>query len=95
VKCEKKKWGKILKCLDDSYYTYLLFPFHSRFTSFTEKKNFFLENLSDEQKWQLYKQYIFFHYVSYYKIYPEVSKVEILKYYEKRESEEKSKNQSN
>jgi hypothetical protein len=94
VKCEKMKRGKILKCLNNSYDTYLLFPFHSRFTSFTEKKLFFLENMSDEQKWELFKQHIFFHYVSYFKIHPEVSKAEILKYYEKRESEERSKKQS-
>ena len=81
----------ILKRLGDCYIAYQLFPFTERYNRFKEKKRYFLEGLSQDQINSEYHKFIFFHYASFNKVYPKVSKQEIIKYYERRKSEVPSK----
>lgn len=77
----------ILKRLGDCYIAYQLFPFKERYNCFRENKYYFLEGLSQEQIYEEYHKFIFFHFAAFHKVYPKVSKKEIIKYYERRKSE--------
>jgi hypothetical protein len=76
----------ILKGLGNCYIAYQLYPFKERYNRFKEKKWFFLEDLSEDKIHEEYHQFIFFHFALWHKIYPKVSKQEILEYYERRKS---------
>jgi hypothetical protein len=76
----------ILKRLGDCYIAYQLYPFKERYNRFKEKKWYFLEGLNDDQIDKKYHQYIFFHFALWHKIYPQVSKQEIIEYYVRRKS---------
>lgn len=77
----------ILKRLGDCYIAYQLFPFEERYYRFREKKWYFLEMLNQDQIYLEYHKFIFFQYASLHKVYPKVSKQEIIKYYDRRKSE--------
>lgn len=77
----------ILKRLGDCYIAYQLFPFTERYNRFREKKWYFLEGLNQDQIDSEYHKFIFFHYASFHKVYPKLSKQEIIRYYEQRKSE--------
>ena len=70
----------ILKRLGDCYIAYQLFPFKERYNRFIEKKWYFLENLNQDQIDEEYHKFIFFHYASFHKVYPKISKQEIIRY---------------
>jgi len=77
----------ILKRLGDCYVSYQLFPFKERYDRFKDKKRYFLEGLCEDQIDEEYHQFIFFHFALAHKVYPKVSKQDIIKYYERRKSE--------
>jgi hypothetical protein len=76
----------ILRQLENCYEAYLYFPFKQRLNRFKEKKWYFLEGYSEDEILGIYHQFIFFHFALWHKIYPKVSKKEILEYYERRKS---------
>jgi hypothetical protein len=76
----------ILRELENCYEAYLYFPFNQRFNRFKEKKWYFLEGLSPDLIEKEYHLFVFFQYASFHKVYPKVSKKEIIEYYERRKS---------
>lgn len=77
----------IKKKLDDCYEAYQLCLLEKRYDCFLEKKKYFLEGMTEIEIDMTYHYFLFFHYAFWHKIYPKVSKQEILKYYERRKSE--------
>lgn len=73
--------------LDDCYEEYQLCLLEKRYDRFKEKKKYFLEEMSEIEIDKTYHYFLFFHYALWHKIYPKVSKQEIIKYYEHRKSE--------
>jgi hypothetical protein len=72
----------ILKRLGDCYIAYQLFPFQERYNRFKEKKRYFLEGIVDVES--EFHRYVFFHYAMFHRLYPKISKEEIIEYYERR-----------
>lgn len=77
----------IKRKLDDCYEAYQLCLYEKRYDRFKEKKKYFLEGLSEMEIEKVYRHFLFFHYALWHKVYPKVSKEEIIKYYEQRKSE--------
>ena len=73
-----------LRVLANCYDAHEYFPFNERFESFKSKKRYFLEGMNDEEVMNLYHNFIFFHFTMWNKIYPKISKEEIMEYYERR-----------
>ena len=76
----------ILRRLSNSFDAYTYFPFKSRFESFKDKKSYFLYDLTDDEKYSKFQEFIFFHFVGYwdFKYQNRLSKEEILKYFYSR-----------
>ncbi len=75
------------KKLDNSYEAYEYFPFNQRFEAFKLKKEYFLFGLSEDEVKIEFHQFIFFHFVISHRLYPKLSKIELLNYYHKRKNE--------
>jgi hypothetical protein len=82
-----------LRVLANCYDAHEYFSFNERFESFKSKKRYFLTGMDDEEIRIIFLEFIFFHFAVKNKIYPELSKGEILNYYDDRKSEIETKNQ--
>jgi hypothetical protein len=79
---------EISKQLNNCFEAYSFYPFESRYNSFKDKKKFFLEYYSEEEKYRIYHEFIFFHFCYYHLVYPNlIGKNEILKYFYTRKNE--------
>ena len=79
----------IIKELENCFGAYEYFPFIERFDQFKSKKMYFLEGLNEKEIMNIYHHFIIFHYALSHKIYPKVSKQEIIEYYERRKEDGK------
>ena len=86
----KSKLRVLANCFDAHQY----FAFKSRFEAFKTKKSYFLSGMNDEEIRLIFLEFIFFRFAVKNKIYPQVSKGEILNYYDKRKSEIETKNEN-
>jgi hypothetical protein len=78
---------KLLKQLNNCYDAYSYYPFNSRFSSFKEKKSYFLLELSDEQIQTTYHEFIFFHFCYWHLVFPKhASKEDIINYFYSRKN---------
>ena len=82
-----------LRVLANCYDAHEYFPFNERFEAFKTKKSYFLSGMDDKEIRLIFLEFIFFHFALKNKIYPELSKGEILNYYDKRKSQIEKKNQ--
>ena len=72
----------ILRRLANSFDAYTYYPFESRFESFKDKKSYFLYDLTNEEKYCKFQEFIFFHFCHWHsKYHKKLSKEEILKYF--------------
>jgi hypothetical protein len=83
-----------LRVLSNCYDAHQYFAFKERFESFKTKKSYFLTGMDDEEIRLIFLEFIFFRFAVKNKIYPQVSKGEILNYYDKRKSEIETKNEN-
>ena len=84
----KSKLRVLANCFDAHQY----FAFKERFEAFKTKKCYFLSGMDDEEIRLIFLEFIFFHFAVKNKIYPELSKGEILNYYDDRKSQIETKN---
>ena len=82
-----------LRVLANCYDAHQYFAFKSRFEAFKTKKSYFLIGMNDEEIRLIFLEFIFFRLAVKNKIYPNVSKDEILNYYDRRKSQIETKNQ--
>ena len=82
-----------LRVLANCYDVHRYFAFKSRFEAFKTKKSYFLIGMNDEEIRLIFLEFIFFRFAVKNKIYPQVSKGEILNYYDRRKSQIETKNQ--
>ena len=82
----------ILRRLANSFDAHQYFAFKERFEAFKTKKSYFLSGMDDEEIRLIFLEFIFFHFAVKNKIYPELSKGEILNYYDDRKSQIETKN---
>jgi hypothetical protein len=80
--------------LANCYDAHQYFAFKERFEAFKTKKSYFLAGMNDEEIRLIFLEFIFFRFAVKNKIYPQVSKGEILNYYDKRKSEIETKNEN-
>ena len=85
----KSKLRVLANCFDVHQY----FAFKERFEAFKTKKSYFLSEMDDEEIRLIFLEFIFFHFAVKNKIYPELSRGEILNYYDDRKSQIETKNQ--
>ena len=85
----KSKLRVLANCFDVHQY----FAFKERFEAFKTKKSYFLSGMDDEEIRLIFLEFIFFHFAVKNKIYPELSRGEILNYYDDRKSQIETKNQ--
>ena len=79
---------EILKQLNNCFEAYSYYPFESRYNSFKDKKKFFLECYSEEEKYRIFHEFVFFHFCYYHLVYPKlIGKNEILIYFYSRKNE--------
>ena len=81
-----------LRVLANCYDAHEYFPFNERFEAFKSKKSYFLSGMDDKEIRLIFLEFIFFHFAVKNKIYPELSKGEILNYYDDRKSQIETKN---
>ena len=75
----------ILTRLANSFDAYTYFPFEARFESFKDKKSYFLYDLTDDEKYSKFQEFIFFHFCYCHLLnHKKLSKEEILKYFYSR-----------
>ena len=86
----KSKLSVLANCFDVHQY----FAFKERFEAFKTKKSYFLSEMDDEEIRLIFLEFIFFHFAMKNKIYPKVSKGEILNYYDRRKSQIETKNEN-
>ncbi len=79
--------------LANCYDAHQYFAFKSRFEAFKTKKSYFLAGMNDEEIRLIFLEFIFFRFAVKNKIYPQLSKGEILNYYDRRKSQIETKNQ--
>lgn len=84
----KSKSRVLANCFDVHQY----FAFKERFEAFKTKKSYFLSEMDDEEIGLIFLEFIYFHFAVKNKIYPELSKGEILNYYDDRKSQIETKN---
>ena len=77
----------ILRRLANSYEAYERFPFEQRYKRFRETKEYFLENMQEDEIMTKFHLFVFFHFASSHKAYPKISKQEIIEYYERRKKD--------
>jgi hypothetical protein len=82
-----------LRVLANCYEAHRYFAFKSRFEAFKTKKRYFLTGMDDEEIRLIFLEFIFFRLAVKNKIYPKVSKDEILNYYDRRKSQIETKNE--
>jgi hypothetical protein len=79
---------EILRQLNNCFDAYSFFPFESRYNSFKDKKRFFLEGYSEDEKYRIYHEFVFFHFCFWHIVYPKrIGKDDILKYFYERKNE--------
>ena len=73
----------ILRRLANSFDAFTYYPFKSRFESFKDKKSYFLYELTNEEKYCKFQEFIFFHFCEYWNHlnHKKLTKEEILKYF--------------
>ena len=81
-----------LRVLANCYDAHQHFAFNERFESFKSKKRYFLAGMDDEEIRLIFLEFIFFHFAVKNKIYPKLSRGEILNYYDDRKSQIETKN---
>ena len=84
----KSKLRVLANCFDAHQY----FALKERFEAFKSKKSYFLSGMDDKEIRLIFLEFIFFHFAVKNKIYPELSKGEILNYYDDRKSQIETKN---
>jgi len=82
-----------LRVLANCYDAHQYFAFKERFEAFKTKKRYFLTGMDDEEIRLIFLEFIFFRLAVKNKIYPKVSKDEILNYYDRRKSQIETKNE--
>ena len=73
----------ILRRLSNSFDAYTYYPFKSRFESFKDKKSYFLYDLTDDEKFSKFQEFIFFDFCYFHFKYQQnkLSKEELKDYY--------------
>jgi hypothetical protein len=76
----------ILRRLANSFDAFTYYPFKSRFESFKDKKSYFLYDLTDDEKFSKFQEFIFFDFCYFHFKYQQnkLTKEEILKYFYSR-----------
>ena len=84
----------ILRVLANCYDAHQYFAFKERFEAFKTKKSYFLSGMDDKEIRLIFLEFIFFRFAVKNKIYPKLSKGEILNYYDDRKSQIETKNEN-
>ena len=80
------------RLLRNCFDAYLQFPFEQRFECFKSVKKYFLEDRTNKEVDRIYREFVFFHFVTYHGLYPQFTKEEILLYFHERKNEFELKN---
>jgi hypothetical protein len=89
----KNMYKSISRRLDNCFDAHEYFPYNERYESFKLKKRYFLTGMDDDEIQLIFFEFVFFHFAVKNKIYPKLSKCEILNYYDERKSEIEIKNE--